>query len=68
MMLPMDIESDRLCQEGSYADLVFYPIAPTTAIPSTYPMLATSASDSDAEEDDAGGGDIALFTLFIRLL
>lgn len=42
-MLPL-VTEQMIADQLRYADLVLYPISPSTAIPATYPMLDTDPS------------------------
>lgn len=49
--LPMYIEGYYV-NKFKYADMVMYPISPTTSIPSTYPMLDPNAAEPDSEDEE----------------
>jgi hypothetical protein len=48
MLVPFELETEHMNQ-ARYADLVVYPISPTTAIPATYPMLSGSTEPGEAD-------------------
>lgn len=49
MGMPYTVE-DLYMKNFEYADLVAYPISPTIAYPSTYPMLDPNPEDCDMPE------------------
>jgi len=49
MGMPFTVE-DLYLKNFEYADLVAYPLSPTIAYPSTYPMLDPNPEDCDAPD------------------
>lgn len=49
MGMPFTVE-DLYLKNFEYADLVAYPLSPTIAYPSTYPMLDPNPEDCDMPE------------------